>query len=178
MKKNSSQGSVRNQNLKRIVLNPRERQEIAEPKPKTQSSDPQPSALPRPPPQLLWRIPPGWKAPTLSLLCAGSQAPGTMSQTRACLPECSLNEDNRPSEGDTPVCQLFSSSANPCRHSCPGGDPSCMASDHLQGHLHCPQLIVPRCSQLLPGLPCCKWHKTLQTQALSPGPCMCHLRGG
>lgn len=69
MRKNSSQGSVRNQNLKRIVLNPMVRQEMAEPNPKTQSSDPQLSALPRPPPRLwlLGRIPLGLGGPYTQL---------------------------------------------------------------------------------------------------------------
>lgn len=53
IRKTSSQGSVRNQNLKRVVLSPTERQEVAEPNPKTRSSGPQLSALPRPPPLLL-----------------------------------------------------------------------------------------------------------------------------
>lgn len=63
IRKNSSQGSVRNQGLKKTVLNPTEWQEMAEPSPKTGSPDPPLSALPRPP-LLLWgKSSQGWNGP-------------------------------------------------------------------------------------------------------------------
>lgn len=97
IRKNSSQRSIRNQGLKKTVLNPTEWQEMAEPSPKTGSPDPQLSALPRPP-LLLWgKSCQGWDgSPPFVLPCVSA------SQGHTCIPEYSLNEENMPCGGNSP----------------------------------------------------------------------------
>lgn len=70
-------GRVRNQGLKKTVLNPTEWQEMAKPSPKTGSPDPQLSALPRPP-LLLWgKSSQGWDEPPSAcpVLCLSLPGP-------------------------------------------------------------------------------------------------------